>query len=131
MDTRSGSFDGYIWNKMAAFAVLGLLMFLTGCHAISWSSVSVGSVHTMAIKTDGSLWGWGNNVHGQLGDGTAINQNTPVRIGIDTNWAYVSAFAHTIAIRTDGTLWVWGDNEYGQLGDGTTTNRHIPVRVMP
>jgi len=102
--------------------------------AANWAYVSAGggpgSDHTVAIRTDGSLWAWGWNDRGQLGDGTRTSRNAPAQIGAMTNWASVSAsFVHTMAIRTDGTLWAWGCNEHGQLGDGTTTLRTSPVRI--
>ena len=97
---------------------------------ISIASVSANMSYTVAIDTDGSLWAWGSNDVGQLGDGTTTFRLTPIRIGLDNDWAYVSAsFSHTMAIRTDGSLWAWGYNYFGQLGDGTTTNRHAPVRI--
>ncbi|MCL1987977.1 MAG: stalk domain-containing protein [Firmicutes bacterium] len=68
---------------------------------------SAGSEHTMAIRSDGSLWGWGRNHRGQLGDGTTTDRATPVRI-MD-NVIAVSAYYHnTLAIRSDGSLWGWG-----------------------
>ena len=93
----------------------------------TWKTVSVsgGTAFTMGIKTDGSLWGWGD---GYLGDGTRSNRLSPVRIGTDT-WTAVSAgYGVTIAIKTDGTLWGWGKNE-GNLGDGTSDIRPSPVRI--
>jgi len=97
-----------------------------------WLSISAGERHTVAIKADGSLWAWGSNRNGQLGDGTITPQrNTPIRIGTDDDWFYVSAGRFsTVAMRTDGSVWAWGNNQLGQLGDGTRTNRLSPVRVM-
>ena len=96
----------------------------------NWASVSAGSFHTVAIQTDGTLWAWGNNYFGQLGDGTATSKSSPVRIGTASNWVSVSAgFAHTVAIRTDGSLWAWGNNEVGQLGDNSLNSRLSPVRI--
>ena len=81
----------------------------------TWSAVSCGNYHTVAIKTDGTLWAWGFNGSGQLGFTDPANINTPTQVGTST-WASVSGDgAHTLAIRTDGTLWVWGRNNYGQL----------------
>jgi alpha-tubulin suppressor-like RCC1 family protein len=84
--------------------------------------VSAGSYHTCAVKTTGTLWCWGNNGLGQLGDDTITNRLLPIREGtIATNWATVSAGAsYTCAVKTSGTLWCWGHNGFGQLGDGTT-----------
>ncbi len=90
--------------------------------------LAVGWYHSLAIKTDGSLWAWGYNAWGQLGDGTTTDRWTPVRVL--TGVAAVSAGAdHTVARKTDGSLWAWGANWYGQLGDGTTTNHLSPVPV--
>jgi len=86
----------------------------------------------MAIKSDGSLWAWGNNEFGQLGDGTAETRPSPVKIMDDV--AYVSAGpAHSAAITADGTLWTWGRNEYWELGHDTSEdeeNQLVPVAVM-
>ena len=90
--------------------------------------VSAGGGNTVAIKTDGTLWAWGNNGAGQLGDGTNEEKNTPVQIGQD-RWASVSAGSHTVAIKTDGSLWAWGWNMYGQLGDGTNEDKNTPVQI--
>jgi len=101
-----------------------------GLTEANWASVSAGPSHTMAIRTDGTLWGWGNNQHGQIGDNTTWVRHSPVQIGVAATWASVSAGpSHTMAIRTDGTLWGWGNNQHGQLGDNTTFDRRIPVRI--
>lgn len=83
----------------------------------------------MAIKNNGTLWGWGNNDTGQLGGGIGV-QSTPTQKGSDTNWKTVTAGGvHTLSIKTDGTLWGWGYNAYGELGDGTTFTRLTPVQI--
>ncbi|MBK6994107.1 MAG: hypothetical protein IPH31_03990 [Lewinellaceae bacterium] len=71
-----------------------------GAQAQCWQSVAAGGFHTLAIKTDGSLWAWGINDSGELGDGTYANKNSPVQIGTATNWKSVAAgFNHTLAIK--------------------------------
>ena len=92
--------------------------------------------HIMAIKTDGTLWGWGTNNVGQLGNGTTTTYISPIQVGVSTNWKKVQAFQSTatgsrgtIAIRKDGTLWAWGDSAFGQLGTSNVTAYSSPVQV--
>ena len=98
----------------------------------NWKQVAGGGSHTAAIKTDGTLWTWGNNAYGRLGDNTTTNRNTPVTtFAGGTNWKQVDGgFSHTAAIKTDGTLWTWGNNSTGRLGDNTTTQRLTPVTAF-
>ena len=95
----------------------------------NWSTASCG-LHSVAIKTDGTLWSWGTNAYGQLGLGNTTNISSPVQVGTDTDWESVSCDgSSTLALKTDGTLWAWGRNTSGQLGLGNTTNRSSPVQV--
>ncbi|AZB10812.1 T9SS C-terminal target domain-containing protein [Chryseobacterium sp. G0162] len=99
--------------------------------AADWKNVSAGWLHSLGMKTDGTLWGWGNNSDGQLGDGTTISKSTPTQIGTGTNWKNVSTnnYSSSVGLKTDGTLWAWGRNTYGQLGDGTTVRRLNPTQI--
>jgi alpha-tubulin suppressor-like RCC1 family protein len=98
----------------------------------TWKSVACGGYHITAIKTDGTLWIWGRNDYGQLGDNTGINRSTPVTTFAGGNtWKSVSAGdRHTAAIKTDGSLWTWGRNDNGSLGDNSTTGRSTPVTTF-
>lgn len=98
----------------------------------SWESVSTAegdAGHTLAIRADGTLWGWGHNTYGQVGDGTTTRRLSPVQIGSAT-WSAAAALPWGgLGIQTDGTLWSWGTNGSGQIGDGTTTQRNSPVQI--
>ena len=95
--------------------------------SITWKQVSAGMFHCVAIKTDGTLWGWGGNGEAQVGDNSLVARSTPRQIGTGTDWKQVSAGSfHNSAIKTDGTLWCWGLNASGQLGDNTLFNRSTP-----
>ena len=92
-------------------------------------AIASGDLTRFAVKTDGSLWAWGSNLGGQLGDGTDAASSAPKKImdGV----AYISAyFRSCAAVKTDGSLWVWGANDQGQLGDGTRTERKSPIRLV-
>ncbi len=93
-------------------------------------TLSAGQSHTLVIGENNTLWAWGGNASGQLGDGSLLNKLQPTRIGADTDWRYVSAGEnHSAAIAVDGSLWTWGGNEFGQLGTGDTESSLLPVRV--
>ena len=120
-----------------------------------WRLVAAGGAqgghHTLAIKTDGSLWAWGIGLWGELGLGDVENilssaqvdinsewewmgastwVRTPVRVGTDADWKLVAAGGnHTLSLKTDGTLWAWGYNAKGQLGLRDNINRFSPTQI--
>ena len=109
------------------FGLLGDNRALTTYY--SWTSISSGGSHTSAIRSDGTLWAWGFNVAGQLGDGTTTNKSSPVQVGY-SSWVSVSSGGyHTIALDKNYVLYTWGLNSSGQLGDGTTVNKSYPSLV--
>ena len=96
----------------------------------NWSQVSSTIYTVAAIKTDGTLWTWGYNGYGNLGNGNTIHYSSPIQVGALTNWSSVYAGQNgTAAIKTDGTLWVWGWNGFGGLGNGTRINYSSPIQV--
>jgi len=113
---------------------LTLLFYCLCCtgnlQAQCWQSLAASAFHTNAVKSDGTLWSWGRNTFGQLGDGTTDDKLSPTQIGTDHNWKSVYAgdfFA--IALKTDGTLWAWGQNTHGQLGIGNQIDQNSPVQI--
>ncbi len=113
-------------RSVACFATL-LVLFPAGAIA---QTVAAGASHTVVVKPDGTVWTWGANASGQLGDGTLIGKTTPTSVDSLSGVTAVAAGAnHTLALKSDGTVWAWGANANGQLGDGTTTDRSSPVLV--
>jgi photosystem II stability/assembly factor-like uncharacterized protein/alpha-tubulin suppressor-like RCC1 family protein len=96
----------------------------------NWKDISTSTTHSLAIKKDGSLWAWGDNEYGQLGDGTNTDREEPVLIDSGSVWTKIVAAGYsTYGIKSNGSLWVWGLNSSGQLGDETSENKNIPVQI--
>ena len=98
----------------------------------TWKNIACGTFTTIATRTDGTLWIWGDNRNGALGQDTAGTQHrsSPVQVGSDTTWDDVSAGQHFVgATKTDGTLWVWGENDGGHLGQNNLVDYSSPVQV--
>lgn len=126
--------DGTIVNRSTPVQVLGAggVGFLTGVTAIA-----VGGNHTIALKGDGTVWAWGYNGVGALGDGTTVNKSTPVQVlgaggvGFLTGVTAIAVGTmYTVALKGDGTVWAWGWNSNGEVGDGTIVNKSTPVQVL-
>ncbi|MFO0477358.1 MAG: T9SS type A sorting domain-containing protein [Bacteroidota bacterium] len=94
-------------------------------------AISVGGWHSAALKSDGTVWCWGWNTDGQLGDGTTTDKSIPTQVPSLTGITKIAAGTyHTLALKNDGTVWAWGDNVNGQIGNGTTgTDKTSPVQV--
>lgn len=99
----------------------------------TWSKAESGINFSAGIKTDGTLWTWGDNGRGQLGQNIATNidRSSPVQVGSDTNWSLVSLGGNYSAVskKTNDTLWAWGRNLDGELGLGNTTYVSSPIQV--
>jgi alpha-tubulin suppressor-like RCC1 family protein len=94
-------------------------------------SVSAGDGFTAALKSDGTVWTWGANNYGQLGNGTFTDRSSPGQVIGLSNVIYLAARDyHVIVIKSDGSLWAWGSNENGECGDNTVLDRSLPVRVL-
>lgn len=93
--------------------------------------VSAGHDHSLALERDGTVWAWGRNDSGQLGEGTTSSQLIPVQVKNLENVKFISAGEYlSLAVKQDGTVWAWGNNYYGTLGDGTHISKPLPVQVQ-
>lgn len=122
-------------------SVLILFILLSNLHnsyanAIVYPvEIVAGNSSSYMILSDGSLWAWGDNTKGQLGDGTQINRKRPVKILNNVKKVYSqtidnSSITTTYAIRTDNTLWAWGDNIWGMVGTNTKSIQLKPVKIL-
>lgn len=121
--------DGSLWSwgeERLGWPVLGLantnvqntVSLRRIGHDNDWVSIAVGDSQNLAIKSDGSLWAWGENLYYQLGDGTKITRPTPVPSIPGNDWKQAATGSSSFAIKNDGTLWAWGANGAGDLGIG-------------
>ena len=92
-------------------------------------AIAAGLNHSLALCSNGTVWAWGNNGSGQLGNGTTTNSLIPVQVSGLVGISSISTFGSSFALKSDGTVWAWGNNGLGQLGNGTTTNSLVPVRI--
>jgi alpha-tubulin suppressor-like RCC1 family protein len=96
-----------------------------------YNIVSSGYRHNLALKEDGTVWAWGDNRQGQLGDGTTVDKNLPVMVkGLSNVKSIACGGYHSFALKNDGSIWAWGDNKYGQLGDGTNMDKREAVQIV-
>jgi alpha-tubulin suppressor-like RCC1 family protein len=103
---------------------------IPGLNQIIAVSGGTAGYHSIALKSDGTVWTWGRNSEGQLGDGTNNNSNVPLQVSNISNVIAISGGEyHTLVIKDDGTVWAWGKNTNGQLGNGTTVDSNVPVQV--
>ena len=128
--TTGGNIEAGLLNTTAEGTVIVTATVERGLEEVALSAAKAGGTYSVILKSDGSLWAWGANDFGQLGDGTLTGRNLPVRVGGDKDWAEVMPGQyHNLALKSDGSLWAWGLNNYGQLGDGSNQNRNTPVRI--
>lgn len=114
-----------------------LLWFFPATAQSAIPQAAAGFNHTLLLKSDGTVWAWGNNTFGQLGNGTTTSSNVPVQvIGLNGVTAIATSInndlhgVHSVAVKSDGTVWEWGSNMSGQLGNGTNTSSSVPVQVV-
>jgi alpha-tubulin suppressor-like RCC1 family protein len=97
---------------------------------VTFVALATGEYHTLGLRADGTVWGWGANGSNQLGNSSTIDSWSPVQVPTPEPMVAVAAGdLHSLALGKDGTVWAWGDNAYGELGNGTLTNASTPVEV--
>jgi alpha-tubulin suppressor-like RCC1 family protein len=102
---------------------------LLGVSQTCFVKIDVNPSHTVGIKQDSSIWAWGLNQSGQVGNGTTTPRSTPYQVG-NERWLEIhNGFNHTIALKSDGTLWAWGSNSDGELGIGSFINKLVPTKI--
>lgn len=116
--------DGTTVSKSSPVAVVGGFA--------DWVSAGSGSLHTVGLRANGTLWAWGINTGAQLGDNTLVSKLSPVAVvGGIIDWIQLSVSSnHNLALRANGTAWAWGTSTTGALGDGTTAPKSSPVAVV-
>jgi len=127
----------WAWGRNANAGQLGLGDIIDRSSPVqigtltTWSSIaSSGGDHSLALKTDGTLWSWGGNSNGRLGLGDAIDRSSPVQVGTLSTWSRVCGGSNmSTALKTDGTLWAWGNGTSGEQGQGDAVKRSSPVQV--
>jgi Regulator of chromosome condensation (RCC1) repeat len=101
----------------------------SSCH-IKWKSPGGGIYATCAIKIDGTLYCWGDNNYGALGQGNTTDSSIPVRVEAGSSWTHItSGLLYSLALKSDKTIWAWGYNWYGQLGIGNVESQLSPVKM--
>ena len=103
-----------------------------GKTSVAYPQVAAGTDFTVALKADGTVWTWGQNTYGQLGNGVSNGTVVyPEKIDSLSDIIKIAAAGQTaVALKTDGTVWTWGRNDNGQLGNGTTVSSNVPVQVL-
>ncbi len=123
MNLVSINFNSLLKNEHYEKNIFFLLVALSNIsmYGQCWESITGGYSHNLATKSDGTLWAWGANGYGMLGNGTLIGSSFPIPIGTANDWKMAtSGYFHNLAIKNDGTLWAWGRNSSAQVGNGAT-----------
>ena len=119
-----------ILTLVALLLLVGLSVTPATQAAATTPVISAGSGHSLALRGDGSIWAWGFNGYGQLGDGTTIDRSTPVQVKDLRDVVFVdTGNSYSLVVKSNGTVWTWGRNSSGQLGDGTRIDRSKPGQV--
>jgi hypothetical protein len=94
-------------------------------------AIAAGYCHGLALKEDGTVWAWGDNSQGELGNGTTTSSKWPVKVHNLSGVKAIAGDTHSLALKEDGTVWAWGENAFGELGNGTTTTTGCYCSKVP
>ena len=127
--TRVSLFSSLLWLALNLFSIpAGAVNPPPGSYG--GAAITASWDDTVALKSDGTVWAWGRNDYGKLGDGTTTASKIPIPVpGMNSVVAIAAGANHTVALKSDGTVWTWGENLHGQLGDGSQINRYTPAPV--
>jgi alpha-tubulin suppressor-like RCC1 family protein len=121
--------SGQVGNGAIAVKVSTPVQIQTGS---TFLKIAAGHFNSYAVRSDGTLWAWGTNISGQMGNGiaSAVKYSTPIQVGSLSTWAEVKAAGSVaFAKKNDSTYWCWGTNSQGQLGIGSTSGKSTPVQL--
>ncbi len=131
----SGTYDFQVWIR-AAGSVADYQTYAAASYAVQYTATSsstlltAGRYHTCLVRADSTVDCWGNNTHGEIGNGTVADAWKPVAVtGLSGVTSIAAGYTHTCAIVAGGAVQCWGENQVGQLGNGTTTSARTPVSV--
>ena len=127
--------DGEMGNNITGYSSLPVQVqdptgksYLTGVVAIA---TECDADHSLALKSDGTVWAWGDNGNGELGNNSTVDTGLPVQVsGLTGVVSIGTGSQHSLAVKSDGTVWAWGANSQGELGNNSTTNSSVPVQVQ-
>ncbi len=123
---------GYGYTLTASFSALTAASSAPFDIVFAFATVSTGDKHACGLSTSGTVYCWGSNEFGQLGDASNISSTRPVRVAGDLRFVEMTGGGrnHICGLTADGEAYCWGENPFGQIGDGTTTNSNVPVRAV-
>jgi alpha-tubulin suppressor-like RCC1 family protein len=127
--TWGDNLAGEIGNGITSTTGVSVPIQVPGLNSVL--AVSAGDGFTAILKTDGTVWTWGGNGFGQLGDGTYTDRSSPVQVKNLSDVILLAARDyHVLVVKSDGTVWAWGSGGNGELGDGVFADSPVPVQVL-
>jgi Regulator of chromosome condensation (RCC1) repeat len=128
--------DGELGNRTNANSNIPVQVGLTGLPSgVTITTIAGGGTHSLALASNSTVWAWGNNYYGELGNGSYNGSNIPVQVSLPSlpSGVTITKIAcgenHSLALASNGTVWAWGWNAYGQIGNRSYNGSNVPVQV--